>query len=175
MEAIFDERENSGCLSPQLDLVDPLLRAEAGREVGPLFESSGSTDVGVAVKLREERVREARNDRDAIKKFVGSRGPAAAGYATRCDERRSWCPRREHARKRAKKDRRREKPSDDGHRQRDLRIRKRMPHEVNEQGGEASRHGLQGTEVPYPPSGHFQLLLDDETASQRRPHKGSED
>ena len=38
---------------------------------GQIRESSGSSDPEAAVKLRDERVREARNDRDGIRKFVG--------------------------------------------------------------------------------------------------------
>jgi len=36
-------------------------------------ESSGGTDPNAAAKLRDERIREARNDRDGIRKFVGAR------------------------------------------------------------------------------------------------------
>lgn len=40
---------------------------------GRIRESSGSSDRKTAVTLRDERVREARNDRDGIRKFVGAR------------------------------------------------------------------------------------------------------
>jgi integrase len=40
---------------------------------GVIRESSGSSDPRVASKMRDDRVREAKNDRDGIRKFVASR------------------------------------------------------------------------------------------------------
>jgi integrase len=40
---------------------------------GRIRESSGSSDRRAAEKFRDERIREARNDRDGIRKFVGAR------------------------------------------------------------------------------------------------------
>jgi integrase len=40
---------------------------------GVIRESSGGSDPKAAARLRDERIREARNDRDGIRKFVGGR------------------------------------------------------------------------------------------------------
>ncbi len=40
---------------------------------GVIRESSGGSDPRAAARLRDERIREARNDRDGIRKFVGAR------------------------------------------------------------------------------------------------------